>query len=487
MSKPDIPSSLGRYQIVRELGKGAMGVVYEGLDPVIGRRVAIKTARRDVLESSGMADELLERFLREARAAGGINHPNVITIYDAGEENGVAYMAMEYIDSGTLYDRLYSGSRMSPEEAVAIGAAVCNALAAAHEKGVVHRDVKPANIMLLGDNTVKVADFGIARVSDSKLTQEGVMVGTPQYMSPEQFSGLKADGRSDLFSAAVIVYEMLTGEHPFPAHGVSAIMHQVIKVDPVPPKDLNFAVNDNLSAVVMKALNKPPKRRYQDGKKLAGALVEALKENADPAVLDLAVHAGGTDAATVITGADTATIVSSRRPDGTGADSMASAPGAKPSLIRRGISRRAFAIPVVAGLAVVAGVLLLISGSKGSNNPGVAPPGSNDRAFTRADISVYLARTPEAYQEAITKGIRVENCREADSEARIRVVDDATGDVLMDKSGSDETADFKRPSRSITVTVSRDGYKPYSEPVTPTKPGDVFQENIVLEPMKAVQ
>jgi serine/threonine protein kinase len=474
--KPEVPRSLGRYQIVRELGKGAMGVVYEGLDPVIGRRVAIKTARRDVLESSGMADELLERFLREARAAGGINHPNVITIYDAGEENGVAYMAMEYIDSGTLYDRLYSGNRMSPEEAVAIGAAVCNALASAHEKGVVHRDVKPANIMLLPDNTVKVADFGIARVSDSKLTQEGVMVGTPQYMSPEQFSGMKADGRSDLFSAAVIVYEMLTGEHPFPAHGVSAIMHQVIKVDPVPPKDLNFTINDNLSAVVMKALNKPPKKRYQDGKKLAAALAEALKENPDPAVLGL-VNAAAGGASTLITGADSATLVSSRRPDGSAADS-----GVQASLLRRTMSRRAFAIPLIAGLAVVAGVSLLISGSKGSNTPTVAPPGPNEKAFIRATIFAWLPKTPQDYEDAIANGPSPKNCVE-NGTANILVVDDETGEELMRATGSAEMAKFERPSRSVTVTVSWNGYEPHSESFKPAKPDDVCEQQITLKPL----
>ncbi|MCX5769772.1 MAG: serine/threonine-protein kinase [Candidatus Hydrogenedentes bacterium] len=483
MSKPEIPRSLGRYQIVRELGKGAMGVVYEGVDPVIGRRVAIKTARRDVLESSGLADELMERFLREARAAGGISHPNVITIYDAGEEGGIAYMAMEYIDSGTLYERLYSGSRMTVEEGVEIGAAVCSALAAAHEKGVIHRDVKPANIMMLADNTVKVADFGIARITDSKLTQEGVMVGTPQYMSPEQFSGMKVDGRSDLFSAAVIIYEMLTGEHPFPAHGVSAIMHQIIKVDPVPPRELNFTVNDNLSAVVIKALSKNTGRRYQDGKKMAAALVEALKENADPAVLGLAAPAGGSaDAATVIAGADKATVVSSVRPDGTAPDSMASAPGVELPTALRKMSRRAILVPAVAALSVIGGILLFVAGSRGSNTPGVAPPSPNEKAFTRATIFAWLPKSQAAYQDAIANGPSLKNCVE-NGTANILVMDDETNEELMRAAGSVETAKFKRPSRSVTVTVSWDGYKPHSESFKPTKPNDVCEQQITLEPL----
>lgn len=188
------PERLGRYRVVRELGRGAMGVVYEGEDPVIGRRVAIKTARRDVLESSGRAEELMARFLREARAAGALNHPNIITIYDANEEGGIAYIAMEYVDSGTLQDIMAGKRRIGPEDAVRIGASVCQALAAAHDRGVIHRDIKPANIMMLADGTVKVADFGIAHVSDSSLTQEGAMIGTPHFMSPEQFMGRNSMG-----------------------------------------------------------------------------------------------------------------------------------------------------------------------------------------------------------------------------------------------------------------------------------------------------
>ncbi|HOT50633.1 MAG TPA: serine/threonine-protein kinase, partial [Candidatus Hydrogenedentes bacterium] len=215
MSAQQPPEKLGKYKIVRELGKGAMGVVYEGIDPIIGRRVAIKTARRDVMEASGRADEMMQRFLREARAAGMLNDPGIITIYDADEENGIAYIAMEFIDSGNLQDYLAHRGRPSPEEAVEIGAQICKALALAHAQGIVHRDIKPANIMMLSDGTVKIADFGIAHVSDSNLTQEGAMIGTPHYMSPEQFMGHKIDGRSDLFSVALIVYEMLTGEKPF--------------------------------------------------------------------------------------------------------------------------------------------------------------------------------------------------------------------------------------------------------------------------------
>jgi len=280
------PTRLGRYEIVAELGKGAMGVVYEGKDPNIGRRVAIKTARRDVMEASGMADEMMARFLREAQAAGKLNHPNIITIYDAGEEEGVAYIAMEFLEGGDLRGMLSQRQRMGMDEIVEIGATLAEALAVAHDHGIVHRDIKPANIMTPIKGPVKLADFGIAHVTDSNLTQEGALIGTPHYMSPEQFMGQKVDGRSDLFSLGNILYEMLTGEKPFTGEALSTVMHHVIKTDPVPPQELNFNVSDPVAKVIMKVLSKRPADRYPNGRALAAALRESLKENPDPAILE---------------------------------------------------------------------------------------------------------------------------------------------------------------------------------------------------------
>lgn len=292
---PDMPKKLGRYEIVRELGKGAMGVVYEGIDPNIGRRVAIKTARRDVLEASGMAEEMMERFLREARAAGNLNHPNIITIYDSDEEDGLAYIAMEYLDGGDLRDTLDRRTSLDVEEIAEIGAQICDALAAAHDDGVVHRDVKPANILTPSSGKLIVADFGIARVADSNLTQEGAMIGTPHYMSPEQFMGHKIDGRTDLFSVAIILYELLTGEKPFGGEALSTVMHHVIKSTPAAPSELNVAVPKAMDTVVMKALAKRPAERYVDGRAMAAALREAVKATPDPVILS-----GGDTNATVI-------------------------------------------------------------------------------------------------------------------------------------------------------------------------------------------
>lgn len=287
MTATKMPDHLGRYQIIRELGKGAMGVVYEGLDPNIGRRVAIKTARRDVLESSAHASEMMERFLREARAAGALNHPNIITIYDAGEEEGVAYIAMEFLEGGDLRNLIEDRRNLTPEAAAAIGADICEALACAHDHGVVHRDIKPANVMMPRNAPIKLADFGIAHMSDSTLTQEGALIGTPFYMSPEQFMGQKVDGRSDLFSVAVMLYELLTGEKPFTGEALSTVMHHVIKTDPAPPQELNFNVPEPLGRVILKSMSKRPADRYQDGRAMAVALRESVKPQPNAAMLGL--------------------------------------------------------------------------------------------------------------------------------------------------------------------------------------------------------
>ncbi|MBI1318395.1 MAG: protein kinase [Candidatus Hydrogenedens sp.] len=279
------PRQFGRYQIVRELGKGAMGIVYEGRDPNINRRVAIKTARRDVMEASGMAEEMMERFLREAQSAGSLNHPNIITIYDAGEENDVAWMAMEFLEGRDLRHMLKDHIALTQEEIATIGAEVCEGLAVAHDHAIIHRDVKPANIMVLTNGGVKITDFGIAHVADSNLTLDGALIGTPHYMSPEQFMGQTVDPRTDLFALGITLYELVTGEKPFNGEAMSTVMHQVIKSSPVEPKELNLNVTDALSAVIMKALSKRPQDRYQDARVMARALRECLKPDPDPAII----------------------------------------------------------------------------------------------------------------------------------------------------------------------------------------------------------
>ena len=258
---------IGRYQIAAELGKGAMGVVYKATDPNIGRTVSVKTLRFDVLGMDG--EEMLQRFKNEARAAGAMNHPNIITIYDAGEHEGMFYIAMEYIEGQALQDLLKQEKTLPLEKIIEIVRQVCAGLDYAHSRGIIHRDVKPANIMMQIDGTVKIMDFGVAKGGGSGMTSAGQVVGTPNYMSPEQVKGKPLDGRSDLFSLGVVLYEMITGERPFADQNVTTIIYKIVNETPTAPCDLNASVHPGLNAVVMKALAKAPEQRYASGAELA--------------------------------------------------------------------------------------------------------------------------------------------------------------------------------------------------------------------------
>jgi serine/threonine-protein kinase len=265
------PASLGKYQIRRELGQGAMGIVYEGFDPAIQRRVAIKTLKRSSLERTESA-EILTRFEREAQAAGRLSHPNIVPIYEYGEDDGTAFIAMEFIEGRELKDYFDKGERFPIREIQRVMGQLLDALDFSHRRGVVHRDIKPANIILLRDGTVKVTDFGIARIESSTLTQAGSVLGTPAYMSPEQFSGQTVDGRSDIFSAGVVLYQFLTGERPFTGT-FSTIMHKVLKENPLPPSELNVQAPRGFDAVVAKALAKRPDERFQTAGEFKSAIL----------------------------------------------------------------------------------------------------------------------------------------------------------------------------------------------------------------------
>src|SRR5438876_5081350 len=252
---------LGKYEIRRELGRGAMGVVYEGYDPLIKRVVALKTIRADQLAGEN-AETVIARFRREAQAAGRLSHPNIVSIYDFGEEEGVWYIAMEFVKGRELKDYFQANERFTIADIVRIMAQILDALDYSHRQGVIHRDIKPANIIVLADGSVKVADFGIAHIETSNMTQVGTTLGTPAYMSPEQIMGLPVDGRSDLFSAGVILYQFLTGERPFSGTATTT-MQKVLKEDPLPPSSINIQVLPVMDAVVRKALAKNADERYQ--------------------------------------------------------------------------------------------------------------------------------------------------------------------------------------------------------------------------------
>ena len=273
--------TLGRYNIERTLGKGAMGVVYEGLDPKLHRRVAIKTILKSHLDPDTAKDYSM-RFSREAQAVARLNHPHIVQVYDFAEEGDIAYLVMEFIRGKELKNFFDANERFDIKEAVRIMCELLDALEFAHNAGIIHRDIKPANVMLDAQARTKLTDFGVARVQDTdrtqaERTQAGTMVGTPAYMSPEQITGGNIDKRSDVFSAGIILYQFLTGEKPFTGGGAWTIAKKIIQEDPPLPSSLNNAVTPLFDAVVNKALSKNPETRYQSAKDFGVALKRALE------------------------------------------------------------------------------------------------------------------------------------------------------------------------------------------------------------------
>jgi len=270
---------LGRYQVDKELGKGAMGVVYLGKDPKIGRVVAIKTM---ALSQEFSGDELVdarERFFREAETAGRLQHQNIVTIFDAGEEHDLAYIAMEFLKGKDLLDHCKEGNLLPAPRVLSIAARVAEALAYAHRQNVVHRDIKPANIMYEADSdTVKVTDFGIARITDSSKTKTGLVLGTPSFMSPEQLAGKKVDGRSDLYSLGVMLFQMLTGVLPFRGESMAELMYKIANEEAPDVRTLRSDLPPNLADLVALALSKRPETRYQDGEQFAADLRSVMTE-----------------------------------------------------------------------------------------------------------------------------------------------------------------------------------------------------------------
>src|SRR3954447_11647911 len=255
---------IGRYKIVRELGRGAMGIVYHAIDPNIGRPVAIKTIRFAPTRKPEELERMRERLFREARSAGILSHPGIVTIYDVDQQDDLAYIAMEYVDGPTLEQLLNDSGPLTPEKMFSILGQTAVALDYAHSKGIVHRDIKPANIMVTADGTTKITDFGIAKLATSdSMTMTGSIVGTPHYMSPEQVQGQAVDGRSDQFSLAVIAYEMLTGEKPFTGYTMPTILFKIVREAPQAPQNINPSLGWAIETVLARALAKTPDERYK--------------------------------------------------------------------------------------------------------------------------------------------------------------------------------------------------------------------------------
>lgn len=266
------PSTLGRYRVLRELGRGAMGVVYLGKDPTIQRFVAIKTMRLDKIDADDKLQEIKTRFFREAESTGRLSHPNIVTIYDAGEEDHLVYIAMELLQGSTLKEWSRTNNLMPVNKLIPILATVADAMDYAHRQGVVHRDIKPANIMLTADHVVKVMDFGIATMASSARTKTETVLGTPTYMSPEQIAGKKVDGRSDVYSLGVVMFELLTGHPPFKADNLSALLYAITHTPPLRLSAVRTDLPPLIQDVLSCALQKDPVRRYRTGGEFAQAL-----------------------------------------------------------------------------------------------------------------------------------------------------------------------------------------------------------------------
>ncbi len=381
MSDPSPGSRLGKYDIRAVLGKGAMGTVYDGMDPVIDRRVAIKTVR---LPDAGDAEaqESLARFKREAQAAGRLNHPNIVGVFDYGETDALAYIVMEFVDGQTLKEILEGGDRLPLAQTLRIMDDILAGLSYSHTHGVVHRDIKPANIMITkGDHRAKIADFGIARIESSSMTQAGTVLGTPSYMSPEQFMGQTVDRRTDVYSAGVLLYQLLTGERPFEG-GLTAIMHKVLNTTAPSPSELSVTAPPKLDAVVARAMARRPEDRFFGADSFAAAIRLAVSEE-EPS-------------------ADATMVAAPPRPAPPSARAAAKSAraDAAPGLARRSPSL-ALLGGGVAALLVVAGLaawLLLPSSSPQVSArlpPATSDAGTQERTYTQAGTPpVSLPDTP---------------------------------------------------------------------------------------------
>ena len=301
------PERIGKYEVKRALGKGAMGTVYEAYDPIIERRVAIKTILKEYLDAAE-SEEAISRFKREAQAGGRLNHPCIVGVYEYGEDENGAFIVMEYVEGKELRSYFRMGNRFDLIDVFELMKQLLAALDYSHRQGVVHRDIKPANLMILDGRKLKVMDFGIARITSSSLTQVGTVVGTPTHMSPEQLMGLPADGRADIWSAGVILYELLTGVSPFMADTPATVMHKVLQGLPDPPSVMIPSLPGAFDAVVGRALQKKPEDRYPTAREFAAALLAAFQGKARQAM----AQRGDTAAERTLSPSDAARVESTR-------------------------------------------------------------------------------------------------------------------------------------------------------------------------------
>jgi serine/threonine protein kinase len=378
--------SFGRYEIIEQLGAGAMGAVYKARDPMMDRVVAIKTILAHAA-AGPQASDYRERFFREARAAGRLSHPGIVTVFDVNEHEGTPFLVMEYIAGRTLQSILESGERFEMERSCDVGIQISEALDYAHKNGVIHRDIKPANILVTTDNRAKIADFGVAKLAAGQVTSTGQLLGTPAFMAPEQFTGSPIDGRADLFAVGVVLYWMATGDKPFTGDTLMAVSYKVVHTDPVPPRKLNPAMAREFEAVILKSMHKDPADRYQSGEHLAADL-RALREGRPMATL-LGVPKPDPNK-TIVAGSASGVLASS------------SGWGAPPQPTDVHAFDTAETVAVVAPRSGISG-----SGSRGQVSPPVALPPAGVTQVSPPGTMVSpagVAAAPPAAEKAHSKG-----------------------------------------------------------------------------------
>jgi serine/threonine protein kinase len=335
------PDSLGKYEVRSTLGRGAMGVVYEGWDPVISRRVAIKTVRLPD-PSDAEAQEELSRFKREAQAAGRLNHPNVVGVFDYNETAELAYIVMEFVEGRSLKGMVDEQQRMALPIVGRVLSDILDGLAYCHERGVVHRDIKPANIMITPEGQAKIADFGIARIESSSMTQAGTVLGTPAFMSPEQFMGVIVDARTDIYSTGVLLFQLLTGERPFEG-SMTTIMHKVLNTVPPKPSDLAITAPRSLDDVVARAMARRPEDRFPTAGAFKQAMQAALAAPDEDPLGRAPLLPAQEDGTIVMTAPRPKPAAAATRP----APAAAAPPPAAPAKAKRS------SVPLLAGIAAI--------------------------------------------------------------------------------------------------------------------------------------
>lgn len=374
-------TQIGKYRIERELGRGGMGVVYRAFDPVVERTVAIKTIRLDVEDPANLA----ERLKREAKSVGQLEHPNIVTLYDAGEAEGLFYLAMQFIQGETLQQRIERQKWFTWNEVHELMRQICSGLGYAHHHGVVHRDIKPANIMITTDGLVKLTDFGIAKLADAGTLSSGMVVGTPSYMSPEQALGKPVDARSDIFSLGSILYELTTAEKAFPGQNATTIIYKIVHEVPVPVTSLQPGLDPELDAIVLRALAKSPDQRFQGCQELAQALesytamlVSAVPKTTimSPPQTSQARPVEESRASRVSVGSSTSVIAPATAPAGLPVSTGPLSPGERPEAAFRRRSPVVWMGAVALGIlfVMVAALLIMQLRRSGPVQESVSPP-----------------------------------------------------------------------------------------------------------------